>query len=63
MDVDKVAGGVVVPPPGAVYPFVVRDPQPESATVRKLRKPRERANFAGPSIRISSPKLILKARE
>jgi len=45
---DRLAGGVVLPPPpGAEYPFVERDPpQPESANVRKLRKLKERANFA-----------------
>jgi hypothetical protein len=60
--VAPLAGVTAATPSGLVYPFVVSDPQPESANVRKLRKARERANFAGPSMRISSPKLILRAK-
>jgi hypothetical protein len=41
-----------------VYPFVVRDPQPESANARKPKKPRGRTNFAGPAMRMTTPNFI-----
>jgi hypothetical protein len=46
-----------------VYPFVVSAEQPERANVRTVRTPKtptDRTNFAGPTMRITTPNLVLR---
>jgi hypothetical protein len=58
--VAPLVGVIAATPSVLVYPFVVSAPQPESANVRKLRKPRENTNFARPCMRMTTPNVILR---
>jgi hypothetical protein len=57
--VAPLVGATAATPSVLVKPFVERAPQPESATVRKLRKPIERTNFA---MRMANSEPHLEAR-